>query len=65
MKEKVVDPRIRDLTADVAEGKAARLIEEMIDTSLGFGRDHASISEIKLMNRALRELRHAASVFAK
>jgi uncharacterized protein (TIGR00730 family) len=65
MKEKVVDPRVRDLTADVAEGKAARLIEEMIDTSLGFGRDNASIGEIKLMNRALRELRHAASVFAK
>lgn len=65
MKEKVVDPRVRDLTADVAEGKAAKLIEEMIDTSLGFGRDHASIGEIKLMNRALRELRHAASVFAK
>lgn len=65
MKEKVVDPRVRDLTADVAEGKAARLIEEMIDTSLGFGRDHASIGELKLMNRALRELRHAASVFAK
>jgi uncharacterized protein (TIGR00730 family) len=64
MKEKDVDPRVRQLTADVAGGKAARIIEEMIDTALGFGRDQATIAELKLMNRALKEMRAAASVFS-
>ena len=65
MKEKEVDPRVRSLTGDVATGKAARYIEEMVDTALGFGRDKASIAELKLMSRALREMRTAARVFAK
>jgi hypothetical protein len=49
---KETDPRIHSLTAEVAEGKATRYIEEMIDTALGFGRDHARYAELKLMNRA-------------
>ncbi|NDG70475.1 MAG: LOG family protein [Proteobacteria bacterium] len=65
MKEKETDPRIHSLTAEVAEGNATRYIEEMIDTALGFGRDHATIAELKLMNRALREMRTAARVFAR
>jgi len=65
MKEKEVDPRVRSLTGEVAHGKAARYIEELVDTALGFGRDKASIAELKLMSRALREMRTAARVFAK
>lgn len=64
MKEKDVDPRVRQLASDVAEGKAARLVEEMIDTAMGFGRDSATIAELKLMNRALKEMRTAARVFS-
>jgi hypothetical protein len=65
MNEKETDQRIRSLTAEVAEGKAARYLEEMLDTVLGFGRDHASIAELKLMSRALSEMRTAARVFAR
>jgi uncharacterized protein (TIGR00730 family) len=65
MKSKEVDPRIKSLTAEVAEGKTARFIEEMVNTSLGFGRDKATIAEVKLMSRALREMRMAARLFAK
>ena len=65
MKEKDVDPRIRSLTDEVARGKAARFVEEMVDTALGFGRDNATIAELKLMSRALREMRTAARVFAR
>jgi uncharacterized protein (TIGR00730 family) len=64
MKEKDVDPRVRQLASDVAEGKAARLVEEMIDSALGFGRDKATIAELKLMSRALKEMRTAARTFA-
>ena len=65
MKDKEMDSRVKSLAAEVAEGKAARLIEEMMDSALGFGRDHASIAELKLMNRALKEMRTAARVFAR
>jgi len=65
MNEKETDQRIRSLTAEVAEGKAARYLEEMLDTVLGFGRDHASIAELKLMSRSLSEMRNAAHVFSR
>ena len=65
MKSKEVDPRIKALTGEVAEGKTARHIEDMINTALGFGRDRATIAEVKLMSRALREMRNAARIFAR
>jgi len=65
MKERKVDPRIRELVGEVAEGRDAQLIEEMIDTALKFGRDGANFADLKLYNRAMRELRLAASIFAK
>ncbi|MEI6338592.1 MAG: LOG family protein [Verrucomicrobiota bacterium] len=65
MKEKARDPRIRSLVSDVAQGRAAEIIEEMIDTALRFGKDKAGIGELKLYSRAMRELRHASSVFGK
>ena len=65
MKEKVANPHLQLLAQQVSNGKAAELIEEMMDTALGFGRDQTSIGELKLMNRALREMRTAARLFSK
>ncbi len=65
MKEKVKDPRIKSLVAEVAKGRQAEIIEEMIETALRFGKDKAGVGELKLYNRSLRELRYASSVFGK
>jgi uncharacterized protein (TIGR00730 family) len=59
------DTRIKELAAAVAEGRKAELLEEIIETALRLGRDDASIADMKLFNRAMREMRYAASVFAK
>ncbi len=65
MKAKVIDPRIRALVRDVVDGRHADLVEELVDTALKLGKDRASVADLKLFNRALREMRYAASVFAK
>lgn len=65
MKEKPTDPRLKSLVAEVAEGRNAELIEDMIETALRFGKDKASVADLKLFSRAMRELRFAASVFSK
>jgi len=65
MKEKARDSRIKSLVADVAKGRQAEIIEEMIETVLRFGKDKTGIGELKLYNRAMRELRYASSVFGK
>jgi uncharacterized protein (TIGR00730 family) len=63
MKEKVKDSRIRDLVSEVAQGRQAELLEDMMETVLRFGRDRTGIADLKLYGRALRELRYASSVF--
>jgi uncharacterized protein (TIGR00730 family) len=65
MKEKQKDERIRKLVAEVAKGRQADLVAEMIETALRFGRDKTNLGDLKLYNRAMRELRFAASIFAK
>jgi uncharacterized protein (TIGR00730 family) len=65
MKERTTDPRVRELAEEAATGKAAELVADLIETSLKLGTDHASIAELKLMSRALREMRYAASVFSR
>jgi uncharacterized protein (TIGR00730 family) len=65
MKGKEKDSRIKSLVSEVAKGRKAEIIEEMIDTALRFGKDKTGIGELKLYNRALRELRYASSVFGK
>lgn len=65
MKEKKRDPRITELVAEVANGRHAEQIEDMIETALRFGRDKTSIADLKLYKRAMRELRVAANVFSK
>src|SRR4029453_17229773 len=53
------------LVAEVAEGRQAEMLEEMIETVLRFGKDKTAIADLKLYNRAMRELRHASSIFGK
>jgi len=65
MKEKVKDSRVRNLVSEVAVGRQAELIEEMIETALRFGKDKTGIAELKLYSRAMRELRYASSVFQR
>ena len=65
MKEKVKDSRVRSLVSEVAQGRQAELIEEMIDTALRFGKDKTGIAELKLYSRAMRELLYASSVFQR
>jgi len=59
------DSRIRALADEVADGKSAELIADLMETSLKLGRDNASIAELKLMSRALREMRYASKVFSE
>ncbi|MCX7869918.1 MAG: hypothetical protein N2322_08215, partial [Terrimicrobiaceae bacterium] len=65
MKDKKRDPRISQLVAEVATGRHAEQIEDMIETALLFGRDKTHIADLKLYKRAMRELRAAAKIFAK
>ncbi len=65
MKEKAKDPRIKSLVSEVAKGRQADIIEEMIETVLRFGKDKTGLGELKLYNRAMRELRYASTVFGK
>lgn len=37
----------------------------MVETVLKFGRSHASIADLKLYNRAMRELRYASTIFSE
>lgn len=62
---KSTDPRIKALATEVANGKSAELIADLMETALQLGRDRASMAELKLMSRALREMRYAASVFSR
>ena len=65
MKDRTTDPRIKSLAEEAATGKAAELVADLVETSLKLGTDGASIAELKLMSRALREMRYAARVFSK
>ncbi len=65
MREQQTDPRVRELASEVATGRAADLIAEMMETALRLGTDHAGMGELKLMSRALREMRYASSVFSR
>ncbi|MGF1657045.1 MAG: LOG family protein [Verrucomicrobiales bacterium] len=58
------DERIRSLVKDWGCDASAPLVEEMIMTALRMGKDSLPESELKLYNRALKELRQAARVFS-
>lgn len=57
------DQRVRDLVADWGCEGSCELIEEMIMTALKMGRDQIGVADLKLFNRSLKEMRHAARVF--
>ena len=54
------DERIRDLVEDWGCTRSADLVQEMIVTALKMGRENINVADLKLFNRALRELRYAA-----
>ena len=59
-----VDQRIHDLVRDwQCDPASAPLIQEMIVTALKIGRDQLNVADLKLFNRALKELRYASRVF--
>ena len=59
-----IDRRIHDLVQDWGcDPSSASLIREMIGTALKIGRDNLNVADLKLFNRALKELRYASRVF--
>ena len=58
------DERIRALVEDWGCNRSGDLVQEMIVTALKMGRDNITVADLKLFNRALRELRYAARIFA-
>ena len=59
-----IDEKIRQLVDEIHTEKPRELIEEMIITALKMGRDQTSVADLKMLNRALKELRYAVRVFA-
>lgn len=59
-----LDQRIREMVRDSGCERSCELIEEMVMTALKMGGDQLSVADLKLFNRALKEMRHAARVFA-
>ncbi len=60
-----IQETIRQLIAGVASGRHADLLTDMMETVLRYGHDNASIGDLKLVSRSLREMRYAASIFQK
>jgi uncharacterized protein (TIGR00730 family) len=56
---------IKQLIAGVASGRSADFLTDMMETVLRLGRDDASIGDLKLVSRSMREMRYAASIFQK
>src|SRR6266446_6399686 len=59
-----LDAHIRALVDEMGTEKPRELIEEMITTALKMARDQTSVADLKMLNRALKELRYAVRVFA-
>lgn len=59
------DPRIESLISEVAEGRQAELLADMVETVLRFGADHTSVADLKLYSRAMRELRYSSKIFSQ
>ncbi|MEM7602251.1 MAG: TIGR00730 family Rossman fold protein, partial [Verrucomicrobiota bacterium] len=58
-----IDAKIHDLVEDWACGSSNALVREMIVTALKFGKDCPPEGDLKLYNRALKEMRHSSRVF--
>lgn len=59
-----MDARIEALVEDWACDSSNALVQELIVTALKMGRDCLPEGDLKLYNRALKEMRHASRVFA-
>lgn len=59
-----LDARIRELVADAGGDKPRELIEEMVTTALKMARDQTTVADLKMLNRALKEMRFASRIFA-
>jgi len=60
---KEIDQRIDDLVNDWGCGNSSPLIHELITTALLMGRDAMADGDLKLYNRALKEMRSSSQVF--
>jgi uncharacterized protein (TIGR00730 family) len=54
---------IRNLVSGLASGRRADFLTDMMETVIRYGLDDASIGDLKLVSRSMREMRYAASVF--
>ena len=59
-----LDARIRELVADMGGSKPPELVVEMVITALKMARDQTTVADLKMLNRALKEMRFASRVFA-
>ena len=56
---------LRRIVAGMASGRAEDFLNDMMETVLKLGREHASLADLKLISRSMREMQFAASVFEK
>jgi uncharacterized protein (TIGR00730 family) len=56
---------IRELVGKISTGRSADFLIDMMETVVRLGHDKASINDLKLVSRSMREMRYAASVFQK
>lgn len=61
--DKAIDDRIQDLVDDWACDSSNALVQELIVTALKMGRDCPPEGDLKLYNRALKEMRKSSLVF--
>jgi len=62
--DEVFERRIAELVRDWGGGESPELVAEMIATALRMGRDGIPAADLKLFNRALKELRAGSRAFA-
>jgi len=58
------DELVKQLVAASGCQKSCEYIEELVITAIKMGRDQTTVADLKLFNRSLKEMRHAARVFA-
>jgi len=58
-----LDKQIADLVADAGIENNSELIREFIVTAIKLGSDNLAVADLKLYNRAFKELRYAAKMF--
>jgi uncharacterized protein (TIGR00730 family) len=59
-----LDKRIRELVRETPYNQNPELIEELIITAFKLAQDRVSVSDLKMINRAVREMRDAARIFS-